>query len=127
MNSLRLNNNLFVGEWIGWYNDQDPGELLDWRDNLLYSVHRFGPYTAPDAALRASRIADLDPSKWPNPAEGPSALKGLPKSFRFNGSSVGPCWITPGRMEPFRELTPLLRSGWLDTVSSLASSPCGPW
>jgi len=127
MSALRLRDNLFAGEWIGWYRGQDPGEPLDWRDNDLYSVHRFGPHPAPDSALRHNRLVALDRAQWPDPAEGPEALPGLSTALRFDASTVGPCWINIGRMAPFRELHPLLRSGWPDTVSSRANRTCAPW
>lgn len=127
MSALRLRDNLFVGEWIGWYRGQDPGERLDWRDNDLYSVHRFGPYPAPDSSLRHNRLVALDRAQWPDPSEGPEVLPGHSTALRFEASTVGPCWINIGRMAPFRELNLLRSSGWLDTVPSRANHPCSPW
>ncbi len=127
ISALRLRDNLFIGEWIGWYRGQDPDEPLDWRDNLLYSVRRFGPHPAPDAALLHDRVVALNRAQWPEPAAGPAGLPGQPPEMRFDATNVGPCWINPSRMAPFRELSPLLRSGWLNKVPSRAKPPCAPW
>ena len=125
--ALRLRNNLFVGETIGWYKGQDQGALLDWVDNKIYAFQRFGPHHAPDAALSHNWVIDLDRAQWPEPVAGPEALPGHPTSLKFDASTVGPCWINPGHIAPFRELTPLLRSGWLDSVPSRGTRPCAPW
>ncbi len=127
ISSLRLRDNLFVGEWIGWYHGQDPGEPLDWRDNDLYFVHRFGPHPAPDSALRHNRLVSLDRAQWPEPVAGPAGLPGQPPEMRFDASRVGPCWINAGQVAPFRELTPLLRSGWLNAAPSRGTHPCAQW
>ena len=122
--ALRLRDNLFVGEWIGWYGGGAAGEPLNSHKNRLFAVHRFGPHPAPDGALRHDRVVGLDRAQWPEPTAGPAALPGLPTGIRFNAAAVGPCWINPERMPPFRELTPLLRSGWLDPAPSRATPPC---
>jgi hypothetical protein len=110
---LRLSRNLFVGEWIGWYDGGIlPGCVIS-RHNRLFSRALVGPTPAAFVPSSTDQHSTLAAAQWPEPAAGPNALLGPPPPQRAHLHSLGPCWLDARHHAAFQHLRPLLASAWM--------------
>lgn len=119
---LRLERNLVLAEWLGWYDGGQTSLRLQGTGNQLLVRHRFGPAPLPAQAFLHNQVLRTIETPWPEPSAGPGALPHRPSSPRLQLSSIGPCWLQFEASPAWQGVPQLLNSGWIKWAAGSPST-----